>query len=333
MTHGTDAPNVATPELLLLVFIISIICAILFFIIDINGENKLKQINNSLIAGITVSYFFILVLPEISAYMPEYPLHLQMLEFFYILVGFTFIHVSEKYILQKVDHNAQVKIRQLLKMEKSLDKVEVQLGHLIKNELSHDEIDALALKDMARIVAELIEQEESYKEQEHDLKRRIQGHINEDLDEIHQFTNFAYHFLTGLILFNILIIDIISAIFFFFFAFFRALITKTSNDIVLFEGIPIQKHREKPKLFKFLLPSATLIGVIVALILELTIPLSIEIIFILFSFISGVILYFIVREVIPEKEKGNPLYFLIGVITFSVLVILIKGLGYTLLTG
>ena len=53
----------------------------------------------------------------------------------------------------------------------------------------------------------------------------------------------------------------------------------------------------------------------------------------LFSFISGVILYFIVREVIPEKEKGKPFYFLIGVISFSLIVIIIKALGYSLLTA
>ena len=38
---------------------------------------------------------------------------------------------------------------------------------------------------------------------------------------------------------------------------------------------------------------------------------------------SGVILYTIVREVIPEKEKGKPLYFIIGAVSFTLLVILL----------
>jgi len=328
-----DVIITTTPEELVVISIFAIICGIMFFIIDIYSENKLKEIDSSLIAGITVAYFFVLVMPEIANNIPEYPLHLQSFEFLYILVGFTFIHVSEKLILQRVDNKAQVKIRQLLKMEKSLSKVEVQLGHLIKNELSHEEIDALALKDMARIVAELLEQEESFKEQEHDLKRRIQNHINEDLDEIHHFTNFVYHFLAGLILLNLLILDILTGVFFFVFAFFRALVVKSSNDIVLFEDIPIKEHRHESNFLKIFLASATLIGVFVAIIFELTFPLSLEIIIIFFSFISGVILYFVVREVIPEKEKGNPLYFLIGVIAFSIVVIVIKGLGYSLLTA
>jgi zinc transporter ZupT len=322
-----------TPEELLVISIFAIICGIMFFIIDFYSENKLKEINSSLIAGITVAYFFVLVMPEIANNIPEYPLHLQSFEFLYILVGFTFIHVSEKYILQRVDNKAQDKIRQLLKMEKHLDKVEVQVGQLISDELSHEEIDALALKDMARIISELLEQDQMYKEQEYDLKRRIQNHINEDLDEIHHFTNFVYHFLVGLILLNLLILDWLTGVFFFCFAFFRALIVKSSNNIVLFEGIPIKEHRAESKYFKISFASATLLGVVVAIIFELTFPLSLEIIIIFFSFISGIILYFVVREVIPEKEKGKPLYFLIGVIAFSIVVIVIKGLGYSLLTG
>ncbi|GAG66606.1 unnamed protein product, partial [marine sediment metagenome] len=71
---------------------------------------------------------------------------------------------------------------------------------------------------------------------------------------------------------------------------------------------------------------ATLTGVCIGLLFELFLPvkLGLELIYILFSFISGVILYTIVREVIPEKEKGNPLYFLIGVVGFTIIIFIIN---------
>ena len=60
------------------------------------------------------------------------------------------------------------------------------------------------------------------------------------------------------------------------------------------------------------------------LILKTIFPVNLELLFIFYSFISGVILYVIVREVIPEKEKGNPIKFLIGLIGFAVVIIVIK---------
>ena len=45
---------------------------------------------------------------------------------------------------------------------------------------------------------------------------------------------------------------------------------------------------------------------------------------VLYSFISGVIMYTIFREVIPEKEKGNSLYFLIGFFGFTILIVILN---------
>jgi len=327
-----NVPIIAGPEDLIIVFFIAVICGIIFFVVDLYNENKTREIHSSLIAGISVAYFFLIVLPEISKNMPEFPLHLEMLEFLFVLIGFTFIHVSEKFILQRVDSKAQEKIRQLIKMEKNLDLVETSMGQLIKEQLCEEEIDDYAIKDMARIISELIEQEQTLKEQDHELKYKIQNHINEDLDNIHLFTNFIYHFLVGLILFNLLIIDLLAAILFFIFAIFKALISKTSNDIVLFPDIELHDELKKPEALTYFFALATIIGVLVGLMLEIIFPISLEVLYILFSFISGVILYIIVREVIPEKEKGNPTYFLVGVIAFGIVVLIIRYLGYTLLT-
>lgn len=311
--------------------LIGFICAILFFIIDLYNESKTREIHSSLIAGISVAYFFLVVLPEISQNLPEYPLHLRMLEYLFVLIGFVFIHTSEKFILQRVDRKAQEKIKTLITMEKNLDLVETQVSHIIKKQLSTEDLDNYALQDLAIIMSELIEQEETIKEQDFDLKYKIQRHINEDLDNIHQFTNYIYHFLVGLILIYLLFIELLTAILFFLFAFFKAIITKTSNDVILFPGVPAGDEAKKPQGLTYFLATAVLTGLLFGLTSVYLFPLSLEILYILFSFISGVILYIIVREVIPEKEQGKPLYFLIGVVVFFFIVLLIRYLGYTLL--
>ena len=56
-------------------------------------------------------------------------------------------------------------------------------------------------------------------------------------------------------------------------------------------------------------------------VLDIIFNLPMEIIFVLFSFISGVILYTIIREVLPENESGRPLYFLLGIVIFLIIII------------
>ena len=104
---------------LIIGIIIAIIFGIAFFIADF-FEHKHHQLHASLIAGISVAYFFLIVLPEVAEGMPEYPLHLQIFEYLFILIGFIFFHVSEKLILQKVEVKSQKRMRKLLKMEGNL---------------------------------------------------------------------------------------------------------------------------------------------------------------------------------------------------------------------
>ena len=108
---------------LIIVSIISLSFGVLFFIADY-FENKLIKTHASLIAGISVSYFFLIVLPEIAQNLPEFPFHLTIFEYLFVLIGFSFIHISEKLILQKVEVRTQKKIRKLIKKEQILEAVE-----------------------------------------------------------------------------------------------------------------------------------------------------------------------------------------------------------------
>lgn len=299
----------------------------MFFIADFFEHEKV-QLHISLIAGISVAYFFILVLPEIAENLPEYPLHLKIFEYIFILIGFIFVHVSEKLILQRVEAKSQRRMRKLLSMEESLETVEKNIENLIKKELTQETLDIKTLKHLAQTLTQLNEQEESIKVMIENYKLKIQNHVNKDLSEFKFFTNYIYHFLVGIILFFLLFVDLLGAILFFMFALFRAIVSKRAQRHVIFTDLEIYEDSnfEENLRKKLILSSSSLTGVFIGLILELVISIEVEleILYILFSFISGVILYTIVREVIPEKEKGNPLYFLIGAIGFTLIIFLIK---------
>ena len=310
---------------LIIVIILALIFGILFFIADY-FENKLIQVHASLIAGISVSYFFLIVLPEIAERLPAFPFHLKLFEYLFVLIGFSFVHVSEKLILQKVEIKTQRKMRKLLKKEKILESVERNMEKILTKELIHENQDEIALKEIARTLSELNQQEEEMKLEINNYKIKIQNKINKELTNFRTITDYIYHFLVGIILIGLLRIELIGAILFFIYAFFRTVVTKRSEAHLIFTDLEIyeeQKLEQKP-IIKYLSCGSALTGIIIGLIINTFFPVNLELLFIFYSFISGVILYVIVREVIPEKEKGNPLKFLIGLVGFAVIIIIIN---------
>jgi len=307
-----------------LLIILALLCGFTFFIAEYY-EKKHPSFPVSFIAGVSVAYFFLVVLPEISERLPEYPLHLTLLEYLFVLIGFAFIHVSEKLILQRVESKSQQKVRKLMNMENNLDAVEDNIEDIISEELMHEELDEFALKDLARVLKSLHKQGSQIKTDIGELKIKIHDHITEEFGNLRFFTNFTYHFLIGLILINLILIDLISAILFYFFALFRTVIqNRSTSKYRIFTDLDIEIELKESRPQKLILASAALLGMIIDFIIDLIYEINLEILYILFSFTSGVILYTIVREVLPEKEKGNPLFFLAGVVGFTIIILLIN---------
>ncbi|MGB5913020.1 MAG: hypothetical protein WBH31_17650 [Promethearchaeia archaeon] len=310
---------------LITVLILSIVFGVLFFIADFYEQKHLK-LHVSLIAGISVAYFFIIVLPEIAEKLPEYPLHLKFLEYLFVLLGFCFIHISEKFILQKVESRSQKRMRKLLEKEKILESVEKNMEKILTNELKKSDLDEYALRDIAQTLSTLNQQEEDVINEMEKYKIKIQNHINEDLSKFRYLTDYIYHFLVGIILVGLLSLNIIDGILFFIFAWFRTIITNRSEAHIIFTDLDIYEKPEidTKSIKKYLLATSAISGIIVGLIINIFIDLNTELLFIAFSFISGIILYVIVREVIPEKEKGEPLKFLIGMIGFIITIVIVN---------
>jgi len=70
---------------------------------------------------------------------------------------------------------------------------------------------------------------------------------------------------------------------------------------------------------KIALSLSTLLGVIFAILIKVPAVLN----NILISFIAGILLYIIVKEFLPEKKKGQPIFFIIGLALFFVFYLFI----------
>ncbi len=308
-----------------IIAVISLVFAALFFVVDFY-ERKHPKLNISLIAGISISYFFLVLLPEIAENIPVFPFELTIFEYLFVLIGFVFVHTSEKLILQKVESKSQRRMRKLIEKEKIVANVEENIENILTRELEKEDFDPEALKDIAQTIAELHKQGKGFNEEINQYKAKIQTHINEDLGNLRFFTNFTYHLLVGIIVVGLLAFDIVSGILFFLFAWFRAIITNRSEKHIIFTDLEIYEINgvEENTKRKYILALSNFIGVVLGLILDLIAFEYTEMFYILFSFISGVILYTIVREIIPEKEKGKPSYFLIGFVGFTIVIFFIN---------
>jgi hypothetical protein len=300
---------------------LSLVFGILIFLTDYY-EKQHPRLNISLIAGISIAYFFLALLPEITNRIPQFSMHIELFEYLFLLIGFIFAHLSEKFILQNVESKSQRIMIKLVEKEKILEQVEDNIQEILTSELEHESLDKIALKDISQTLRDLKIQEIEFKKKINSYKIKIQNSISEDLRNLKFSTHFTYHFLAGIIIVGLLAIDLFDGILFFFFVWFRVIISYKSEGHIIFTDLEIYEIPEikiniKKKIF---LASAVLIGVVLGLLLESIGFEYTDLFFILYSFISGVILYSIVREVLPEKEKGKPLLFLAGFI-FSTLLI------------
>ncbi|MHA1777484.1 MAG: hypothetical protein DRO88_05680 [Promethearchaeia archaeon] len=309
---------------------ITLIGGILFVLIE--HFHKAFKIHDSLLAGFSISYFFLVVLPEISENLPEYPLHLTNFEYLLILLGFVTEHLSEKLILQTVERKSQNNMRTLLQMEKNLKIVKANIENSISEEIIHRNHDDDFLKELALTDFQLKQKEMNIIQEIVALKHRITKHINKNLDELRWTTSFLHQFLIGFLLFFLIDFNLISGVLFLLFASFMALITKRSKKEKIFSDLDIEiEWHEISKEGKILFSSATLIGSFLAVFLYLIIEIDLETIFLIYSYASGIILYKIIREEIPEKEKGKPYLLFIGVVLFALFVLIFNLVEHKLL--
>jgi zinc transporter ZupT len=246
---------------IIIIITLSLILGIMFFIVEFFDKNINFQIHVSFIAGVSVAYFFLILLPEIAEGLPEFPLGLEIFEYLFIFLGFSFIHISEKFILQKVESKSQERVRELYEKEKILEAVEKNIANTIDREILKEDVDNYSLKSLVQVVVDLNKQGNEMGGQINKIKRKIKKHIEQDLNELRFFTNFFYHFTVGIIIVALLSINFFQGILFFVFAFFRTLISnKLYRSEKVYSDLDIEIQFKESRIREFLLSISALGG-------------------------------------------------------------------------
>ena len=319
---------------IVIALILGLVIGILFLLTELYHEKycfeckgpKSKEKQVSIVAGFSIAYFFLKLQPEI---FQELSHHNQEVftAFSAIFIGFCFIHLSEKIVLKRVGNQCRTIIKDLVIKKKQLEIEEKVTEHKLSDELEREKWDKLTLRRLAGTLTGLNQQDKELKKYEKEIKVELQSHLNKDLEKVHVVINYFYHLIVGLIIFNLLKEILISGILFSFFAILKATISNTSNRHIKIFNINIHTKIEEHNLIRILSITSVLTGVVIGLIFEILYPISSFVIFHFFAFISGIILYIIVREVIPQEEKGRPYYFVSGITIFIIILIFIEFLS------
>lgn len=130
---------------------------------------------------------------------------------------------------------------------------------------------------------------------------KLKKNFYHELKYLHQIGFFVDHFMIGFVLISALNLDSGFR--------FLILIPLFIQTIASSFSLEYIDKREKTKFNKIILSSAPLIGALTSLNLDVNSTAETY----LFSFIIGTLLYIVSKDIIPKKNKGNPLLFLLGV--------------------
>nr|MDO8088238.1 hypothetical protein [Candidatus Sigynarchaeum springense] len=289
--------------------------------------NQKVHVNPSFIAGTSVSYFVLVVLPEIAGEMPTAIFGLPSLEYVFILVGISYAHFLEKYILQHVEARSREKAESLIKKKEMIDTEEDHVSMAMAESIQKKKLDRTKLENMACALKKLIKTEGDVNAELKSLKKVLHDHVNERLEDFHDMTEFIYHCIIGVILVGLLFVNVVEAFLFYTNAILMAIISHTQSRQRIFMNLDIEMDYVDTRKKKAELALAAPIGIVAGVILKLTVVDITEFIYMLFSFIAGALLYIIMREVILEKEKGKSTLFAAGLLGFSAIVIALNALG------
>ena len=124
----------------------------------------------------------------------------------------------------------------------------------------------------------------------------------------HSATFFIYYFLVGFVVVELVQKSVLEGILFIFPVMLHAGLSSASLSEI--------HGRFQPTLWeRILLSLATPIGVLLAF----SFPLPLVLQNITISVIAGILLYVFVKVFLPEKEKGQPIFFILGLIVFFAL--------------
>jgi len=144
-------------------------------------------------------------------------------------------------------------------------------------------------------------------------KHAAKEKLRYELKEEHSIAFFFYYFIVGIALFYITQANAMEGLLFFIPLAIHAGLSSLSMR---------ELHGKMKESFtvKSLLSAAPLAGMVFAKLVVMPVVVFNAIL----SFIIGVFLYIVIRELLPEKKKGEPTYFILGMVLFGALIYLTK---------
>ena len=105
---------------MVIALILGLVIGVLFLLTEVYHEKycfeckgpKSKEKQVSIVAGFSIAYFFLKLLPEIFQELSHY--NQEIFTYSAIFVGFCFIHLSEKMILKRVGNQCRTIIKDLV---------------------------------------------------------------------------------------------------------------------------------------------------------------------------------------------------------------------------
>ncbi len=137
--------------------------------------------------------------------------------------------------------------------------------------------------------------------------------IKEEVKAVHHITFFFYHFVIGIVLVTLLKQSLREGTLFFIPVWFHTAI----SSVALTE---IHKKLKEKSLTKILLSLSAIMGITIALLAM--IPAIVH--YSLLSLITGSLMYIIVKDLTPRGKEGNVNMFILGVISYSLIIIITR---------
>lgn len=147
--------------------------------------------------------------------------------------------------------------------------------------------------------------------EKHIRQRYSRGKFKREHQAMHTLSSFLYLLVAGFVIAEITENRLLGGFLLFIPILFH----------VIIDSVPkTDTSKYFPKAF---LSSSALLGSVVAIFINLGLVYDL----ILLGIVGGALLYTIIRESLPKEREGRPFYFVIGVLLFSVLVLLLWSLG------
>lgn len=141
------------------------------------------------------------------------------------------------------------------------------------------------------------------------FKHSPKGKLMKELALEDSAISFIYHFILGMVLVNLLNQGFVAGFLFFI-------------PIVLYTAVStLPVDITQSQIGKVIVALSTLLGVVVATYIYPALPVSVYLS--LLGFVIGVLSFTTMRHSIPEGKKGEPAFFLLGILLYTLLIFLV----------